>query len=369
MSEALVADGGTVSLVARSWELCVGDKLVAIQRFLPDIVQFVRSDSSHQIPSLIRALFGTFCYRVEMIESIMLLKELTQSISLSHYFAFVPLWLIITALLSLPLICLATWSIYTLTLHPLASFPGPKLAAISPLLYSRMAMSGKLPHRIQELHRRYGRVVRLSPSELSFASAAAYRDIYNQTGDATFVKSKFYKVSNFTASDIIGESDVTIHANMRKLWAHGFSAKALISHEELEQRYTDLFIRQLRAHENAERGVNVVDWFNYMTFDIIGELVFGESFGALENGTSQFWISCILDNMASGLLIDLIRRLGFYIGFKKLLGYLPFEKIEAMNRHTQITRDMAALYVSPTPSFEAKLTLLAPFKPSCSFQG
>ena len=34
--------------------------------------------------------------------------------------------------------------------------------------------------------------------------------------------------------------------------------------------------------------MNVVDWFNYMTFNIIGELVFDESFGALANGTSSF---------------------------------------------------------------------------------
>ena len=185
-------------------------------------------------------------------------------------------------------------------------------------------------------------MVRISPYELSFAAVDAYKDIYSQTGDNTFVKSKFYKVSNFTASDIIGESDVTVHSNMRKLWAHGFSAKALLSHEQLEQRYVNLFIEQVRRHGSEKGGMNVVDWFNYLTFDIIGELVFGESFGALEKGTSSFWIAVILDNMASGLIIDLIRRLGFYIGFKKLLALLPFEKIEAMNTHTQITREMAA---------------------------
>ena len=185
-------------------------------------------------------------------------------------------------------------------------------------------------------------MVRIAPSELSFASANSYKDIYAQTGDKTFVKSKFYKISNFTASDIIGESDVVVHSHMRKLWAHGFSARALLSHEELEQRYVNLFIDQVRRHGSAKGGMNVVDWFNYMTFDIIGELVFGESFGALAKGTSSFWIAVILDNMASGLIIDLVRRLGFYIGFKKLLALLPFEKIEAMNKHTQITRDMAA---------------------------
>ena len=71
---------------------------------------------------------------------------------------------------------------------------------------------------------------------------------------------------------------------MRRLWAHGFSARALQEHEQLEQRYVDLFIRQIEKYGLNPKGIDVCNWFNYMTFDIIGELVFGESFGALENG-------------------------------------------------------------------------------------
>ena len=75
--------------------------------------------------------------------------------------------------------------------------------------------------------------------------------------------------------------DVSVHAYIRKLWAHGFSARALISHEELEQRYVSLFIEQIRRHGVASKdGMNMVEWFNFLTFDIIGELVFGEGFGA-----------------------------------------------------------------------------------------
>ncbi|TAQ85509.1 hypothetical protein B7494_g6162 [Chlorociboria aeruginascens] len=213
---------------------------------------------------------------------------------------------------------------------------------ISPMddIYRKAPSTSKIPRSIMGEDKSRD-VVRITPNELSFATADAYRDIYTPTGDLTFVKSSFYKVSNFSASDIIGESDVTTHANMRRLWAHGFSARALQSHEELEQRYVDLFIRQVRKHGVKAGGINVVDWFNFMTFDIIGELVFGVGFGALETGSSQFWVSVILDNMKAGLYIDVLRRLGFYLGFKKLFELLPFEGVEAMRRHGQITREMA----------------------------
>ncbi|GAT24546.1 cytochrome P450 monooxygenase [Aspergillus luchuensis] len=195
---------------------------------------------------------------------------------------------------------------------------------------------------ILELHRQYGDVVRIAPNELSFATASAWKDIYNTTGSGTFIKSTFYKVANFEASDIIGESDINEHARMRRLWAFGFSAKALIAHEELEQRYVDLLINQIQKFGSSPQGMNVVDWFNYLTFDIIGELVFGESFGATEKGTSAFWISVILGNMQAGAIIDVLRRFGMVLGFKKVFELLPFEKIKDMNRHTQVTREMAA---------------------------
>jgi cytochrome P450 len=131
-------------------------------------------------------------------------------------------------------------------------------------------------------------VVRIMPNELSFASAASNKDIYGQTGAATFVKSTFYKTSNFDASDIIGESDVTVHANMRRIWAHGFSQQALQKHEELEQKYVDLFINQIGKYGDSGKGIDLTEWFNFLTFDIIGELVFGEGFGATKTGKEPY---------------------------------------------------------------------------------
>lgn len=86
----------------------------------------------------------------------------------------------------------------------------------------------------------------------------------------------------------------------------------------------------------------MVGWFNFMTFDIIGELVFGESFGSTERGSSSFWIAVILGNMEAGVIIDVLRRYGVYLGFKKLFEYLPFSQIKEMNKPTSMTRQMAA---------------------------
>lgn len=73
---------------------------------------------------------------------------------------------------------------------------------------------------------------------------------------------------------------------MRRNLAHAFSAKALREQEGVVLRYVDRWVEQLGRLGWGEggRGVNAVEWFNWVTFDIIGDLAFGEGFGAVEEG-------------------------------------------------------------------------------------
>lgn len=52
----------------------------------------------------------------------------------------------------------------------------------------------------------------------------------------------------------------------------------------------DKFIAQLGIHGSGKEGTNMVLWFNLTTFDIIGSLAFGQSFGGLESGQCGTWI-------------------------------------------------------------------------------
>ena len=68
--------------------------------------------------------------------------------------------------------------IYNLFFHPLAHFPGSKLAAASCFPQINQALRGNVVNWIVELHLKYGEVVRVSPNQLSFSSADAWKDIY-----------------------------------------------------------------------------------------------------------------------------------------------------------------------------------------------
>ena len=71
---------------------------------------------------------------------------------------------------------------------------------------------------------------------------------------------------------------------MRKYLSHAFSDRSLKEQEVLVAECVDLFIEQIGVHASGKEGADMVMWFNLTTFDIIGSLAFGESFGGLKSG-------------------------------------------------------------------------------------
>jgi len=69
---------------------------------------------------------------------------------------------------------------------------------------------------------------------------------------------------------------------VRRQLAHAFSAKALKEQTGIFLHYVDMWIQQLA--KLGEQDVNIVQWYNWLTFDIIRDLAFGEPFGAVEEG-------------------------------------------------------------------------------------
>jgi hypothetical protein len=57
--------------------------------------------------------------------------------------------------------------------HPLAKYPGPVLARISRLWAAKQSSSGKQHLTNDELHKRYGDVIRTGPNHLHFRDADA----------------------------------------------------------------------------------------------------------------------------------------------------------------------------------------------------
>lgn len=197
-----------------------------------------------------------------------------------------------------------TWTlIYNLFFSPLSKYPGPKLAAISEIPYLYWTLSGKSHTKWKELHDKYGDVVRTGPRRLVYRSANAWKDIYGhrKAGAGSFLKDpKFYAI-NPTGPNLINSNDAD-HARERRLLSHAFSEKALREQESLVQHYVDSFIEKLDGEIAASREtVEMTKWFNFTTFDIIGDLVFGEPFDCLKNKDYHPWVQMAFAGVKGGV--------------------------------------------------------------------
>lgn len=211
--------------------------------------------------------------------------------------------------LSLALAVTTLRCLYNIYLHPLRHYPGPKLWAATGIPYTLAFLSGRISDRVSELHSRYGDIVRIGPSRLSYTDPSAWRDIrgHRKAGEAENAKEESFYAS--ARHNIVGASRQD-HTRFRRVLAHGFSAQAMHRQEPLITRYVDLLITRLRAiAASSEDGVvDIVSWMNYTTFDIIGDLSFGVPFGCLEQSAMHPWVSSIFNSVADFPRVVSLRR-------------------------------------------------------------
>ena len=57
--------------------------------------------------------------------------------------------------------------------------------------------------------------------------------------------------------------------------------------ESLVSSAVDKFVNKIGVVGISDEGLDLTKWFNIMTFDIIGDLAFGEAFHGIESGRSS----------------------------------------------------------------------------------
>ncbi|KAF5019939.1 hypothetical protein F66182_8036 [Fusarium sp. NRRL 66182] len=206
-------------------------------------------------------------------------------------------------------------SIYNLYFHPLRKFPGPKLSAISIIPYIRMFLSGHSHREIRELHQKYGPIVRIGPNDLSLNHPDAMKDLRGHRQTGTGENSKDDVLAKYNADNMLGANRQD-HRRFRRALAHGFSNQSMMDQQPIITDYVNKFIRVM--HEECYDGTKPLDiakWFNFTTFDIIGDLSFGEGFGCLDAKDYHPWVNLILE-VANDLAFQ--SCLGRIPGFNRL---------------------------------------------------
>lgn len=193
---------------------------------------------------------------------------------------------------------------------------------------------GRYAHRIRELHHEYGEVVRVAPDELSFAHPQAWIDIHQKHPNrSSFLKNPifFTKPDGQPAESIPTTCDVAQHDRMRRLMEKSFTTKSLYSQEPFIQKHIQRWLERLddSSQSSPREPINIVDWFNFLTFDILGDLAFGESFGCIESGKSHKWVSIGTDYIK---LVTISTAVKYYPWLEWLLKRMVPPKIRGMQK-------------------------------------
>jgi cytochrome P450 len=86
---------------------------------------------------------------------------------------------------------------------------------------------------------------------------------------------------------------------MRKVVVPAFTERALRTQEPVIIKYATYFMEKLQemaavpGNDGMGANVNMNDWANFFAFDLIGDLVMGESFGCMEGNAYHPWVKML----------------------------------------------------------------------------
>ncbi|KAI0103889.1 cytochrome P450 [Nemania sp. FL0031] len=177
--------------------------------------------------------------------------------------------------------------VYRAFFHPLRHFAGPKLARLSQF-YHFFHIRAKVDNyrHLDRLHKQYGEYVRVGPNLLSISDPDMIEVIFHPSSN--FAKAEWYDIAN-PLLNLVQLRDRAEHDRRRRHgWDLAFTTKALRSYDSRVIKYADQFVAQMVRR--VGQNVNVTDWLEWYAFDVMGDLAFGRSFKALENGKSHIYI-------------------------------------------------------------------------------
>lgn len=157
----------------------------------------------------------------------------------------------------------------------------------------------------------------------------AWKDIYAHPNYlAKWPRFHFVHDKPDTPADIVHSTHAD-HARIRRQLSHAFSDKALREQEDLIMGYIILLIDKLSDSAASGAKVDMVKWYDFTTFDIIGDLAFGESFCSLKDSQYHPWVSSVFKNIR---ISNMIRSFATYPAASLIIGLLASSELRASRK-------------------------------------
>jgi cytochrome P450 len=190
------------------------------------------------------------------------------------------------ALAAVAIICFGLYSaiVRPLFLSPLSKIPGPKLFALTKWRLALEDWRAVRTRSIDQLHRKYGPVVRVGPNEVHFNSTSALRTIYG--AGSGWERTEFYRMFDvYNRQNLFTFASPKDHADRKKLLAHAYAKSSLIRGpvaESIEARireFLDLIVSNHSHDATRKQGIEIFSALHYFSLDNITAFLYGPQFG------------------------------------------------------------------------------------------
>ncbi|KAJ5808865.1 cytochrome P450 [Penicillium riverlandense] len=168
----------------------------------------------------------------------------------------------------------ASLAIYRLYFHPLARFPGPKIAAATRWyeFYYDVIKRGKYVYKIEEMHRKYGPIIRINPHEIVINDPEFYNSVYVAGNTRrTAIWPRYRTGIGFDGSHTMTENH-DLHRRRRKPFEPFFSRMGIDKMEPMIIEEAKLLNDRLVELKGSGNVVRLDHVFSAFAGDVIGRI-------------------------------------------------------------------------------------------------
>ncbi|KAF1944094.1 cytochrome P450 [Clathrospora elynae] len=244
---------------------------------------------------------------------------------------------------------------------PTRHLPGPWYTRFTHLRLKRAVVTGQRIFYIDSLHKRYGPIVRLSPTEVGVADLDAFKEIHKI--GTKYMKSDWYlRMVNFPKAGVFTMLDPREHGSRRKLLSRSFSRTYLVENwESVVREKVLLAVTKIKA-EAIHNTADVYNWWMLLTSDVSAHLAFGDSFGMLEMGHANQFIRVLKKlTMGAGIMVEM--------PFLRLLRFIPITAVQEMFNANEFILEGAGKAVETARSRSGENNIFAKVIEDCEKEG
>ncbi|KAL3477782.1 cytochrome P450 [Aspergillus californicus] len=193
------------------------------------------------------------------------------------------------SILSVVLVVVVTQLVFSrLLFHPLASVPGPPLAALSSWygFYYDVIRGGVYVKRVEDIHTRYkSPIVRVGPNHVHVNDPEVFKKVFAIA--SPFLKSKFFYTSAGLPEAIGAILDPKKHHVRRAILSPRFSPKALASYTGSLVGQVTLCAEIMARRARLGLAIEMPRYTRALTVDVISEFTFGRSLGMTNDSPEE----------------------------------------------------------------------------------